>query len=71
LGGTNGACRLANLTRLFAAGEPLKEADTTWVEPRLDAEIAFAEINDGLVRAFWLCWPQRASLMPAPKAFAI
>jgi bifunctional non-homologous end joining protein LigD len=31
--------------------KPLKKADTTWVEPRLDAEIAYAEItDDGMVR---------------------
>jgi bifunctional non-homologous end joining protein LigD len=31
--------------------KPLKKADTTWVEPRLDAEITFAEItDDGMVR---------------------
>jgi bifunctional non-homologous end joining protein LigD len=31
--------------------KPLKKADTTWVEPRLDVEIAYAEItDDGMVR---------------------
>jgi bifunctional non-homologous end joining protein LigD len=31
--------------------KPLKKADTTWVEPRFDAEIAYAEItDDGMVR---------------------
>jgi ATP-dependent DNA ligase len=30
---------------------PLKKKDTTWVEPRFDAEIAYAEItDDGMVR---------------------
>ncbi len=30
---------------------PLKKADTTWVEPRFDAEITYAEItDDGMVR---------------------
>ena len=30
---------------------PLKKRDTTWVEPRFDAEITYAEINDdGMVR---------------------
>jgi bifunctional non-homologous end joining protein LigD len=29
----------------------LRKADTTWVEPRFDAEIAYAEItSDGMVR---------------------
>jgi bifunctional non-homologous end joining protein LigD len=31
--------------------KPLKKADTTWVEPRFDAEIAYAEFtDDGMVR---------------------
>jgi bifunctional non-homologous end joining protein LigD len=31
--------------------KPLKKADTTWVEPRYDAEIAYAEITgDGMAR---------------------
>jgi bifunctional non-homologous end joining protein LigD len=31
--------------------KPLKKRDTTWVEPRFDAEIAYAEItDDGMVR---------------------
>jgi ATP-dependent DNA ligase len=31
--------------------KPLKKADTTWVEPRFDAEIAYSEItDDGIVR---------------------
>jgi hypothetical protein len=31
--------------------KPLKKVDTTWVEPRFDAEIAHAEItDDGMVR---------------------
>jgi bifunctional non-homologous end joining protein LigD len=31
--------------------KPLRKADTTWVEPRFDAEITYAEItNDGMVR---------------------
>jgi bifunctional non-homologous end joining protein LigD len=31
--------------------KPLRKADTTWVEPRCDVEITYAEItNDGLVR---------------------
>jgi bifunctional non-homologous end joining protein LigD len=31
--------------------KPLKKRDTTWVEPRYDAEIAYAEItDDGMVR---------------------
>jgi bifunctional non-homologous end joining protein LigD len=30
---------------------PLKKADTTWVEPKFDAEITYAEItDDGMVR---------------------
>jgi bifunctional non-homologous end joining protein LigD len=31
--------------------KPLKKRDTTWVEPRFDAEITYAEITaDGMVR---------------------
>jgi bifunctional non-homologous end joining protein LigD len=31
--------------------KPLKKADTTWVEPRFDAEIDYVEItDDGMVR---------------------
>jgi ATP dependent DNA ligase C terminal region len=31
--------------------KPLKKADTTWVEPKFDAEITYAEItDDGMVR---------------------
>ncbi len=31
--------------------KPLKKQDTTWVEPRFDAEINYAEItDDGMVR---------------------
>jgi ATP-dependent DNA ligase len=31
--------------------KPLKKADTTWIEPRFDDEIAYAEIaDDGMVR---------------------
>ena len=31
--------------------KPIKKPDTTWVEPRFDAEITFAEItDDGMVR---------------------
>jgi hypothetical protein len=31
--------------------KPLKKVGTIWVEPRLDAEITFAEItDDGMVR---------------------
>jgi bifunctional non-homologous end joining protein LigD len=31
--------------------KPLKKADTTWVEPRFDADITYAEItDDGMVR---------------------
>jgi ATP-dependent DNA ligase len=31
--------------------KPLKKRDTTWVEPRFDAEITYAEItDDGMVR---------------------
>jgi bifunctional non-homologous end joining protein LigD len=31
--------------------KPLRKADTTWVEPRFDAEIAYAEItSDGMMR---------------------
>jgi bifunctional non-homologous end joining protein LigD len=30
---------------------PVKKRDTTWVEPRFDAEITYSEItNDGMVR---------------------
>jgi bifunctional non-homologous end joining protein LigD len=39
------ACTMAPLAK------PLKKADTTWVEPRFDAEITYAEItDDGMVR---------------------
>jgi hypothetical protein len=31
--------------------KPLRKIDTTWIEPRFDAEIAYAEItDDGMVR---------------------
>ena len=31
--------------------KPLKKADTTWVEPRFDAEVAYGEMtDDGMVR---------------------
>jgi bifunctional non-homologous end joining protein LigD len=30
---------------------PVKKRDTTWVEPRFDAEITYSEVtNDGMVR---------------------
>jgi bifunctional non-homologous end joining protein LigD len=43
---------LAPLARSMAPlGKPLKKRDTTWVEPRFDAEITYAEItDDGMVR---------------------
>jgi bifunctional non-homologous end joining protein LigD len=37
--------------RTAPLAKPLNKADTTWVEPRFDAEIAYAEItDDGMVR---------------------
>jgi ATP-dependent DNA ligase len=37
--------------RTSSLAKPLRKADTTWVEPRFDAEIAYAEItDDGMVR---------------------
>jgi bifunctional non-homologous end joining protein LigD len=31
--------------------KPIKKPDTTWVEPRFDAEVTYAEItDDGMVR---------------------
>jgi bifunctional non-homologous end joining protein LigD len=54
---------LAPLVRPTAPlAKPLKKADTTWVKPRFDAEITYAEItDDGMVRH-----PAFKRLVPLP-----
>lgn len=40
---------LARSTSLLS--KPIKKKDTTWIEPRFDAEVAYADItDDGMVR---------------------
>src|SRR5438105_3603480 len=54
---------LAPLARPFAPlAKPLRKRDTTWVEPRFEAEITYADIaDDGMVRHEGPCGQARSS----------